>query len=312
MERTYENYCSTCVDWLRGVVPVTDVNKFVDGLSRLDARLSSENFLEYGAQMLNYKVRYVHKDVQSLTFGFNPITIAVDGSYPLAADKTQHNNPYVLFSLSGDAIRYLGDKTLKKVFKYLYGLQFVCTRIDYALDITDSTNHIVPLLSEALENFILPEPGELTIKAHIKRTPKNMQIHQYKYPLGSDCAGYEFKNYTLGHHGSAHGMFRLYNKHFECLYGRNARIGEQLLNGRDYWWRAELELHNNNKMPWAFNSFNSLVENDFAVAVALGNGLNDFFDLVYAYHDDRRMDLSKSCIEWDEFINWLSNSMHLV
>lgn len=306
----YAKYTGVCIDWLRGVVKLQYVDEFVRDLEKIDSRLSWDNFEEWtGGGLLNYSRRFVHREVPSIAFAFNP---KEEGSLIAVSedqDTEKKRNPYILFSLSGDALRYIGDKSLKEICKYLYQNEFVCTRIDYALDIFKGAESIVELFSGALENFMNPQIGETAIKTQIKRVPGNLQIHQYSYPKGET-----FKNYTLGNHGSDHGMFRLYNKHFECLYGRNKKIGEQLLDGRDYWWRAEIELHNSNWRLWAAESFNNLVLQGFPITSCWANAMDKYFTIIFVKNKSQLNNLSIAVMvpEWEEFIAYLYNNIDFV
>lgn len=314
--KDYSNCTSACLDWLRGIVKTTNVVGFINDLAAIDSRLSFDNFSEWtGGGLLNYSRRFVHNEVPSITFAYNPFPLERPDSLiaeGLKQDNEKKRNPFILLSLSGDALRYIGDKSLKAICKYLYQNDFVCTRIDYALDMFDGCQDLVSLLSEAFENFICPEEGNLTIKSKIQRVPSNMQIHQYQYPKGSDFQGNSFKNYTLGNHGSDHGMFRLYNKHFECLYGRNKQIGEQLLDGRKYWYRAEIELHNSNARLWAAESFNNLVLQDFPVTSCWANAMDNYFTLVFSPKDSRYLYRAEECQEWVAFVSYLYKCIDFV
>ncbi len=311
--KDYSNCTSVSLDWLRGIVKLQNVREFIDDLTAIDSRLSFDNFSEWtGGGLLNYGKRYVHNDVPSITFAFNPVEEGELMAVSEIQDTEKKRNPYILLSLSGDAIRYIGDKSLKAICKYLYQNEFVCTRIDYALDMFDGCQDIVALLSEAFENFILPEKGEITIKGRINRVPRNLKIHQYQYPKGSEYQGDSFKNYTLGHHGSDHGMFRLYNKHFESLYGRNAKIGEQLLDGRKYWYRGEIELHNSHYRLWAAESFNNLVLQDFPITSCWANAMDNYFTLCFAGTDSFNMRNTDDCPEWVAFIGFLYKRIDFV
>lgn len=299
-----------CVDWLRGIVTFTDVNDFFAQLGKIDRRLSSENFSLYGTGLLNYSKRFVHKEVPSLTFAFNPAEpsdedcmIASNISY--SVNKV---NPFILISLSGDAIRFLGSDSLKSLIKFLHKNEFRCTRLDLAIDCYDKDNPIVPLMQEAFSNFICPSVGDVTLKTQMARTPKNYQHYVNVEPK----TGVVSHNYVLGNHGSSHGMLRLYDKRFECLYGRNAKFGPELVGDREYWYRCELELHNGNHKDWAQEAFVRLATSD-ALYALFGKSLSDFFSIVQKkYSGVNHSDKDLVVIDWNAFIDQLVKTIHFV
>lgn len=304
-----------CIDWFRGVVPEQNIFNFVKGLAKLDARLEFKNFVCDGRAKLNFKNCWRHTEVPSLSFSFNP---EYESLSCLTASDT-HNNKGILFELSGDAIRYLGSDVLQKVLVYLHSLNCKCTRIDYALDFFDKDNEIVPLIQEGCRNFMNPIPNEVTVSGKIKRCPSNWQMYINAYPrIDKD----KFKsnnlpipvieesiNYTLGNHGSDHGMFRLYDKQYETLYGRNKSRASELMKGNGYWYRAELELHNGTDVPWANDSFHNLVINNFQLYSVIGHT----FDMWFAFKiRDFKSSKHSPCFVWDEFISELIECIHFV
>lgn len=290
-----------CIDWFRGIVPVQNVYTFVKELEKIDSRLAFENFICDGRSKLNFRNCWRHIEVPSLSFSFNPEEESLSC---LMASET-HNNKGILFELTGDAIRYLGSDILKYVLKYLYSLGTKCTRIDYALDFFDKDNEIVPLMQEGCRNFMNPKTRDITVSGKIKRCPSNWQMYINAYPKAEETV-----NFTLGNHGSDHGMFRLYDKKFELLYGRHKERAAEMLEGRDYWYRAELELHNGKEIPWANDSFNHLVSCDFNIYAIIGHS----FDMWFAFKiRDFESDTTYSAISlWDEFISELMSTIHFV
>lgn len=295
-----KNNIVPCVDWFRCIVYTSDVKSFVNSLANIDRRLSIDSFICDGRSKLNFSNCWRHIEVPSLSFSFNP---AFDSISCFEASLT-HNNSGILFELTGDAIRYLGSDSLKRILRILHKMRCKCTRIDYALDFFDKDNDIVPLLQEACSNFMNPGTRDITISGKIKRTPSNFSCYINAYP-GADST----INYTLGNHGSDHGMFRLYDKQFETLYGRNRSRAAELMKGDGYWYRAEIELHNG-MVLWADDSFHQFVENDFNIYSAIGNA----FDMWFAVKlRDKASDTTYSDVEeWNIFIADLVNTIHFV
>lgn len=291
-----------CIDWFRGIVPITDVDKFCFELAQIDERLALNNFVCDGRSKLNFKNCWRHNDVPSLSFSFNPQD---EGLSCLFASDT-HNNSGVLFELTGDAIRFLGSDVLKNVLTYFHSLGTKCTRIDYALDFFDKDNDIVPLMQEGCSNFMNPGTRDITVSGKIKRCPSNLQIYINSYPKEPATM-----NYTLGNHGSDHGMFRLYDKRFETLYGRNRQRAQELMKGDGtYWYRAELELHNGKEVPWANDSFSHLVVSDFNIYAVIGHTFDSWFGFKIREFasDTTYLDIEL----WEEFVAELKQCIHFV
>lgn len=296
-----KNTIVPCVDWFRGIVYTSDVKSFVNSLAKIDKRLSIDSFICDGRSKLNFSNCWRHIEVPSLSFSFNP---TFDSISCFEASLT-HNNSGILFELTGDAIRYLGSDTLKRVLRVLHKMDCKCTRIDYALDFFDKDNEIVPLMQEGCKNFMNPGTRDITVSGKIKRCPSNFQMY-VNVARGEEPT----VNYNLGNHGSDHGMFRLYDKRFETLYGRNKSRSAELMKGDgEYWYRAEIELHNG-MVLWANDSFHQFVENDFNIYAAIGNAFDMWFSFkvqVFAsasIYDD--VDL------WEDFISELVSTIHFV
>lgn len=292
-----------CVDWFRGIVPIDDVREFCAHLEQIDERLKLDNFVCDGRSMLNFKKRYCHLDVPSLTFAFNPIDELDEGC--LYANPN-HNNKHILFSLSGDAIRYLGHETLKTLLFWLHSVNTKCTRIDLALDFFKKDDEIVWIMLEGCKNFIAPSKLALTIKGKLKRSPVNWKCYVNRYPDGTESYGYD-----IGNHGSDHGMFRIYDKKYETLYGRNRSRSQEMLHGRDYWYRAELELHNApNSVNWANQALQYLVDSDFNIYAAFGQCMSEFISFEFVLNSDAGH--YTDCETWNEFIRNLIANVHFV
>lgn len=289
-----------CIDWFRCIVPVTNVSQFVSDLEKIDDRLSFDSFVCDGRSKLNFSNCWRHSIVPSLSFSFNPVR---DSLSCLEASDS-HNNKGILFELTGDAIRFLGSDSLKAILRYVASLNCKVTRIDYALDFFDSENEVVPLLQEACKNFMNPASKDITISGKIKRCPSNFQCYVNAYPGGPSSV-----NYVLGNHGSDHGMFRLYDKQFETLYGRHRSRAAELMQGDGYWFRAEIELHNGYTL-WANDSFYNLVHTDFNLYAIIGKSFDDWFAVrVREYVSSRS---TSSVASWDLFVFELKDAIHFV
>lgn len=304
--------CVPCVDWFRGIVPVTDIKLFLEQLGRIDKRLEPDNWIKTERTMLNYSCRWVHYEKESLTFAYNPIPeedrFSAFGDYACKPD--QSNNPFVLVSLSGDALRYLGADTVRALFQFFAGLELdgigtKCTRIDLAMDFYDENNNIVPLMQDCFAHFMSPVKGEPCVIANLVRRPTNWQCYLNRYP-DKDLTTY---NYTIGNHGSSHGMFRLYDKLYETMYGRNARFADEMIGDREYWFRGELELHNCRERQWANEAFYSVCNNDDLYAI-YGKCLSDFFRLSEKCKTEVRF--SDISVIWSDFLAFLASDIHFV
>lgn len=311
------NNCNVSVDWLRGVVCQTDVNAFLHYLEKIDSRLSFDNFKYEGRGMLNFRHRFSHVECPSLCFSFNsahPMFNPEDPTTFLACEKGigelvdgqlvfapgTDRNPYILVNFSGDAIRFLGAESFKKICYKLYHSRFDCTRLDLALDFFDKNNKFVPMLQDALSHFVNPKRFDITIKSQFERHPKNIKCWQNVYEDGTVTS-----SYTLGNHGSNHGMFRLYDKKHEILYGRHSDRSTEMLKGRNYWYRAELELHRSDRKAWAGIAFKSLIESDFNVWNCYGNSIKSFFNVISLVYDNlHHINLSDNTSLWDYFLEF--------
>lgn len=296
-----KNNVVPCIDWFRGVLPVSNVRKFIFELGQIDKRLHFDMFNPSNRQLLNFSNKFCHVEVPSLSFAFNRDETSVDF---LTASLT-HNNSGILVNLSGDAIRYLGSDTLRNVLYYLFKNGVKCTRIDYALDFYDKDNELVPLMLDGCRNFLNPGTRDVTVSGKIKRCPSNWSMYINESP------GYDkTESYSLGNHGSDHGMFRLYDKFFEVSYGRHSDRADELLDNRNYWYRAELELHNSKDVWWANDSFYNLVNNDFNLYAIIGHAFDMWFDFKIkrfesaSIYDDIPL--------WNEFISELTTIIHFV
>lgn len=297
-----KNNIVPCVDWFRGVLPISCVDTFLHDMYCIDERLNFDMFVDSGRQLLNFSKRFCHVEVPSLTFAFNP---DYSSDNPEMTASLTHQNSGILVSLSGDAIRYLGADSLRLLLQLFHFYDVKCTRIDYALDFYDPENLIVPLMQEGCKNFLNPGTRDVTVSGKIKRCTSNWQCFLNEAP------GYPTTfNYTLGNHGSDHGMFRLYDKFFEVSYGRHSDRADELLQGHQYWYRAEIELHNAKDAWWANESFYNLVKNDFNIYAIIGYA----FDMWFAFKVKRfeSNSLYDDIDLWNEFVSELVSNIHFV
>ena len=254
----------TCVDWFRGVVEVDNLTDLLVSFSQIDDRLSLSSWV-ITSPWRNYAMRLCHKEMPSFSFGFNPLHLhpidlpeVLSSSRPimilttptkrelLADDEysvlARGRNPGVLLNLSGDACRWLGDDSLKALVSLLAEqFAFHCTRLDIALDIDDSENEIVPLFNDAFSNFWDWEIGDNSISTPLKRSNGSL------LSFGRRSTKFDLlNNWTMGTHGSKSAMLRLYDKLEELKYAKKVspEVSEALIDGRDYYWRLELEMHN--------------------------------------------------------------------
>ena len=297
-----KNNVVPCVDWFRGIVPIDDVREFCVHLEQIDARLKLDNFVYDGRSMLNFKKRFCHIDVPSLTFAFNPVD-ELDDTCLFA--NPNHNNKHILFSLSGDAIRYLGHESLKTLLFWLHSVGVKTTRFDIALDFYNPDDDIVWIMLEGCKNFIAPSKLALTVNSKLKRDPVNWKCYINRYVDGTESYGYD-----IGNHGSDHGMFRIYDKKYETLYGRNRSRSQEMLNGRDFWYRAELELHRSPCVEWAQRALDYLIQSDFNLYAVFGQAISEFISFEFIIDTQARKFTDSET--WNQFINDLITNIHFV
>ena len=149
-----------------------------------------------------------------------------------------------------------------------------------------------------------PKKGDITISGKIKRCPSNFQCYINAYPGGPSSV-----NYVLCNHGSDHGMFRLYDKQYETLYGRHKSRAAELMQGDGYWYRAEIELHNGYTL-WANESFYNLLNCDFNLYSIIGKSFDDWFAVRVRDFDVGTF--YSSSMSWDSFVGELIDCIHFV
>lgn len=251
------------MDWLNGVLPVSDVQSVFDLLGMFSSKLRQDRWVLLNSGRYNYARRYCLDGNMSMQLMYNPVS---EGNY-MTADM-QHNNSGIFFSISGDGIRYLhslgGDvSALNKLLFYFYRNGFKASRFDTYCDILDESNEIVPLIQEAFDNVGKEQPGKPAISTRLRRTGSSLRTN-FNRQTYTDDNGVDFTNCTLGHHGSTVGMFRCYNKKVEVADGRLSELSSDVFksyNVEDYWYRLEYEMHKENAAA-CFDALMSRAEAD--------------------------------------------------
>lgn len=258
------------MDWLNGVLPVTDVYGVFELLGKFSSKLRFERWQLTNSGKYNYRRRYCLDGNATIQLMYNPVSDEeaftacepdewIEGMPKGEKKAGTHHNPYIFFSISGDGIRYLhslsGDvSALNKLLFYFYRHSFRASRFDVYCDILDSKNEIVPLLTEAFMYFGQEQPGKLALATKVQHKRKNVTMYR-----GLNDDGSEFWNSTLGNHGTRFGMFRCYNKYVEMTDGRLADFSADVFKSYDiddYWYRLEYEMHKEN----ASACFDALME----------------------------------------------------
>lgn len=236
------------MDWLNGVLPVSDVKAVFDLLEMFSSKLRFERWTLLNSGRYNYSRRYCLDGNMSIQLMYNPV-FDEEG---LTADMN-HNNSGIFFSISGDGIRYLhslgGDvSALNKLLFYFYRNSFKASRFDTYCDIFDDKNEIVPLIQEAFDYVGREQVGKPLIRTRLRRSGSALRTNFRRETYTADD-GSTFTNCTLGHHGSTVGMFRCYNKRVEVADGRLSEISSEIFKSydvEDYWYRLEYEMHKEN------------------------------------------------------------------
>lgn len=254
------------MDWLNGVLPVSDVKSVFDMLEKFSCKLRYDRWGLVNSGLYNYSRRYWLDGKATIQLMYNPVS---DEEY-LTADMN-HNNSGIFFSISGDGIRYLhslgGDvSALNKLLYYFYRNSFKASRFDVYCDILDGENDIVPLIQEAFNYVGREQVGKPLIRTRLRRSGSSLRQNFKKIPM-TDDEGNEFVNCQLGHHASTVGMFRCYNKLVEVSDGRLSDMSEDIFKSydvADYWYRLEYEMHKDNASA-CFNALMSRAEDENTV-----------------------------------------------
>lgn len=258
------------MDWLNGVLPVSDVLSVFDMLEKFSSKLRFDRWTLLNSGRYNYARRYALDGKMTIQLMYNPVS----EEHPFCAccgedwDLSNydiisfHNNPGIFFSISGDGIRYLhslgGDvSALNKLLFYFYRNSFKASRFDTYCDILDEHNEIVPLIQEAFDYVGREQVGKPLIRTRLRRSGSSLRTNFNRQVYTNDD-GSTFTNCTLGHHGSSVGMFRCYNKFVEVSDGRLSEMSADVFKSydvNDYWYRLEYEMHKEN----AAACFNALM-----------------------------------------------------
>lgn len=158
-------------------------------------------------------------------------------------------NQHFYISVSGDGLRYLRENNLYVPFlRVLRLFDFHCTRLDIALDIYDEKNGIVDLIDRSF--MFEKDVSDTMVTTHMSRC-SNIRRYTNAYPDRRNSFALSF-----GDHGSFSGMFRLYDKLHEMLFGPSSRITKEYVKDLNYWYRFELEAHSD----FAWSLFNYIVD----------------------------------------------------
>lgn len=247
------------MDWLNGVLPVSDVMSVFEMLEKFSSKLRFDRWTLLNSGRYNYARRYALDGKMTIQLMYNPVS----DEEGFTADMN-HNNSGIFFSISGDGIRYLhslgGDvSALNKLLFFFYRYGFKSSRFDVYCDILDDKNEIVPLIQDAFDNFQFPDYNRPTLRTNVQRKRGNVTLNSYY-----DDNGKKFINCTLGHHGTRFGMFRCYNKFVEVSDGRLSEISSEVFKSydvEDYWYRLEYEMHKENASA-CFDALMSRAEAD--------------------------------------------------
>ncbi len=297
------------MDWLNGVLPLTEVDEVFDMLESFSSKLKKDRWKLMSKGKYNYQVRYCLDDKGFIQLMYNTDYYDADGNPGLTAlNPDESNNPYIFFSISGDGIRYLasigGEMTaLNKLLCYFYANGFKATRFDVYCDILDKRNEIVPLLKKSFDYFIHPRVSYPTLTTGFHRDRKNIQI-RYSY----DDDGKRFYNLQLGHHGSLFGMFRCYNKLIEVQDGRLAGFSSEILKQygvSDYWYRLEYEIHEHAAACFNAAMQESCENNQLSVRSIFCVAAEKMFSPVTVKGLGMKLADSDKCVIWLDFLSFV-------
>lgn len=256
------------MDWLNGVLPMSDVKQFFTDLEQFSSKLRFCRWQLESSGKYNYSRRFCHEGQASIQIMFNPPEIYWDDLRCLVADM-DCNNSGIFISISGDGLRKLasmgqpGNSALNKLLFYLYRNGFRASRYDVYCDILDKDNKVVSLLTKAFRYFVQPRVGFPTLTTNTQRLRHNVSVIRHQ---GDD--GKSFYNVSLGHHGSSTFMFRCYNKLAEIKDGRLSDYKDSLLEhygNPDYWYRMEYEIHKNHASDYFNATMKQAEENNMNI-----------------------------------------------
>ncbi len=302
------------MDWLNGVLPVSDVMSVFEMLEKFSSKLRFDRWTPLNSGRYNYARRYALDGKMTIQLMYNPVS----DEEGFTADMN-HNNSGIFFSISGDGIRYLhslgGDvSALNKLLFFFYRYGFKASRFDTYCDILDEDNSIVPLIVEAFSYARHETVGKPFIKTNFHRTNNNF----HRYPVVDDN-GTEWWNCQLGHHASNVGMFRCYNKLVEVADGRLSEMSVDVFKSYDvddYWYRLEYEMHKENAAA-CFNALMSRAEEENS-PLCFEDIFYSVFDRLFSVgvantYNQFTNGCHKVCDVWASFGAELqANSIHLV
>lgn len=294
------------MDWLNGVLPLTDVMAVFEQLEVFSSKLRFDRWELVNSGKYNYKKRFCLDGKSSIQLMFNPVSDEegftacfgnnlsdvkdpdlvryISSLSPLQIESAHNNNGWIFFSISGDGIRYLhslgGDQTaLNKLLFYFFKNGFKASRFDVYCDILDENNQIIDLIVENVCSWDTYKKGSTSLRTRMHRTDNNFR--QYPHV---DVNGEHYTNVEIGNHGSNMGMFRCYNKLDELLNGRLSCSSEDIISEYKidgYCWRLEYEVHKD----YANQCFSALMqravdENKLHFADIFYSVLSRFFTII--------------------------------
>lgn len=151
------------------------------------------------------------------------------------------NNPGVYLSITGQGCATLSQLGAWGNFvKWLYRHDFRCSRVDFALDLFQADNPLVPLLLDGFVNAAgAYVQGSATMLTQMVLS-KNLKLYRNFYP----DAARESWSLSFGKHNSNSGMLRVYDKFYEVLCKSADGFARLKAQGISYWYRVEYECHN--------------------------------------------------------------------
>lgn len=309
------------MDWLNGVLPVSDVMSVFEMLEKFSSKLRFDRWTLLNSGRYNYARRYALDGKMTIQLMYNPVS----DEEGFTADMN-HNNSGIFFSISGDGIRYLhslgGDvSALNKLLFFFYRYGFKSSRFDVYCDILDDKNEIVPLIQEAFDYVGREQVGKPLIRTRLRRSGSALRTNFRRETYTNDD-GSTFTNCTLGHHASTVGMFRCYNKRVEVADGRLSEMSSEVFKSydvEDYWYRLEYEMHKENAAA-CFDALMSRAEADNS-PLCFEDIFNSVFERVFSIGmpeslsqlTTRSLDRLPASEAWASFGAELqANSIHLV
>lgn len=309
------------IDYLRGYTFTTDVAQFFKALGSIDSRLAFENWCPWRSGSNFYATRWALNDGGSFQVCWNieydpdkwknstvlchPSDDYRDFAFPegyFTARDCREANGGIYVCISGDALRFLGNDTFTKILDFLYSCAFTCTRIDFACDIYNEENTIVPLLCKAFDNFLNGkiEPGELCLKGSFKGDTVTAYMHR----------GNSHLNYSVGRSNSAY-MFRMYDKLNEIKRGRLSDFSKDMIEGKTYWTRLEYQCNVDRGNAQAY--WLSLMKHKSKLNELFAHCLNNFISPAYICSvQEHQHNFGEVDELYQEFINFVSSEQRFI